>query len=173
MANEVVIKFSDLRLHLQNRRVPLMPKVIAWNTQYFGKSVGLETVRRFFRGGGSTTAVSFAVIKATIEGSENIVIDFDGSPYDIEAAPAPETEGRPSPAPGKAKAPMEKPVRERPAPPPKLPGEDKLQALENYIKGLLEKEFSGQVVIQVERGTIKKVMKEERVDLSPRWGNDG
>lgn len=89
MSNNPVIKFADLRLYLQNRRVPMMPKVIAWNTQYFGKSVGTETVRRFFRGGGSPTAISFHAIKTTIEGTEHITIDFTDSPYDTKVATGP------------------------------------------------------------------------------------
>lgn len=77
-----VIKFTDLRVYLLNRRVPLRSDVIALNTQYFGKSVGLETVRRFLRGDGSPTAISFPVIRDTIEWSQKITIDFSGSAYE-------------------------------------------------------------------------------------------
>lgn len=89
MPNEPVIKFADLRIYLQNRKVPLMPDVIAMHTRYFGKSVSTESARRFFRGDLSPSSISFNVIKATIEGWDNITIDFSGSPYSTEGAPLP------------------------------------------------------------------------------------
>lgn len=97
MSYEVVIKFTDLRLYLQNRRVPIMPADIAAKTRYFGKQVSDESARKFFRGELSTTAVSFAAIRVTIEGWQEIRIDFSGSPYDTKAATGPGAEGR-SPA---------------------------------------------------------------------------
>lgn len=83
-----IIKFTDLRIYMQNRRVPILPEDVARKTKHFGKSISPETARRFFRGDLSPTAISFHVIKATIEGWDNISIDFKDSPYAESLQPA-------------------------------------------------------------------------------------
>ena len=77
-----IIQFSKLEDFLLMRQFPVTQTDISRRSRDIGKKVSQSSVSGFFSGAGLPDRPVFKRIVKTIEGLENITIDFSGSPYE-------------------------------------------------------------------------------------------